>query len=99
MEPDQPLKVLVSGNTLSIDEVPHEGRVAVNVEEYTVRAIKKGQGTITIAPDADLQLADELGVDVEVKQWINSTAFYLISLMEEKYIQTCIFNYNLFGIR
>lgn len=65
MEPDQPLKVLVSGNTLSIDEVPHEGRVAVNVEEYTVRAIKKGQGTITIAPDADLQLADELGVDVK----------------------------------
>ncbi|MEX0133691.1 hypothetical protein [Bacillus nitratireducens] len=65
MDPDQPLKVLVSGDTLSIDEVPHEGRVAINVEEYTVRAIKKGDGTITIAPNADLQLADELGVDVK----------------------------------
>ncbi|WP_242213077.1 hypothetical protein [Bacillus cereus group sp. BfR-BA-01383] len=48
MDPDLPLKVLVSGDTLSIDEVPHEGRVAINVEEYTVRAIKKGNGTITI---------------------------------------------------
>ncbi|WP_240514676.1 hypothetical protein [Bacillus cereus] len=50
---------------MSIDEVPHEGRVAMNVEEYTVRAIKKGNGTITIAPNADLQLADKMGVDVK----------------------------------
>ncbi|WP_430476859.1 hypothetical protein [Bacillus cereus] len=67
MDPNLPLKVLVSGDTLSIDEVPHEGRVAINVEEYTVRAIKKGNGTITIDPDPDpdLRLADELGVDVK----------------------------------
>ncbi|PES76626.1 hypothetical protein CN327_10160 [Bacillus cereus] len=65
MDPELPLKILVSGDTLSIDEVPHEGRVAINVEEYTVRAIKKGNGTITIAPNADLQLADKMGVDVK----------------------------------
>ncbi|WP_336769687.1 hypothetical protein [Bacillus bombysepticus] len=65
MDPDQPIKFLVSGDTLSIDVVPHEGRVAMPVEEYSVRAIKKGKGTISIAPNADLQIAYKIGVDIK----------------------------------
>ncbi|PFN27792.1 hypothetical protein [Bacillus cereus] len=67
MDPDQPLKVLVSADTFSfdIDEVPHEGRVTMPVEEYTIHATKKGQGTITIAPNADLQLKDELTFNIK----------------------------------
>ncbi|GAB6422880.1 hypothetical protein bcgnr5372_26770 [Bacillus luti] len=65
MDPDLPLKVLVSADTFSIDAVPHEGRVTMPVEEYTIRAIKKGQGTITIAPNADLQLKDIMAFNIK----------------------------------
>lgn len=65
MDPDQPLKILVSADTLSIDEVPHEGRVAMPVEEYTVHAIKEGQAVITIAPNADLKFGDKFGINIK----------------------------------
>ncbi|HDR4423782.1 TPA: hypothetical protein QCP59_004656 [Bacillus cereus] len=65
MDPDQPLKILVSADTLSMDEVPHEGRVAMPVEEYTVHAIKKGQAVITIAPNADLKFGDKFGINIK----------------------------------
>ncbi|WP_341517988.1 hypothetical protein [Bacillus paramobilis] len=65
MDPDQPLKILVSADTLSMDEVPHEGRVAIPVEEYTLHAIKKGQAVITIAPNADLKFGDKFGINIK----------------------------------
>ncbi|GAB6456128.1 hypothetical protein bcgnr5390_12250 [Bacillus luti] len=65
MDPDLPLKVLVSAGIFSVDAVPQEGRVTMPVEEYTFHAIKKGQGTITIAPDADLQLKSELTFNIK----------------------------------
>ncbi|PET28399.1 hypothetical protein CN900_27015 [Bacillus anthracis] len=65
MDPDQPLKILVSADTLSMDEVPHEGRVAIPIEEYTIHAIKKGQAEITIAPNADLKFGDKFGINIK----------------------------------
>ncbi|HHT7191065.1 TPA: hypothetical protein ACTZ5N_004541 [Bacillus cereus] len=65
MDPEQSIRILVSGDVLNIDVVPHEGRVAAPAEEHTVHPVQKGNGTIKILPNLDMEKAYTIGVEVK----------------------------------
>ena len=78
-----------------MDEVPHEGRVAIPIEEYTIHAIKKGQAEITIAPNADLKFGDKFGINIiNEKRNYNSAVFVCLHVLLIEKIQISIISYN-----